>query len=373
MKKELKFQAKTKKIIFLGRFSPPVHGAARMNELYLKVLKKNKKFEVKKIKINKYNSLEKIGRVDISKIVGYFQVVKELVSNIVNFNPEIIYLEMAPKGVAFFKDSIFVLISKMFHKKIFIQFHAKGAKETTKNKVAEKYYKFIFKNTKIILLSKILFDDVKNVAKWSQVEILPNGIPDEITDKEFKKIITKRKKNKKPVFLFLSNMIESKGPLDVLKICNELDKKEVDFRCNFIGNSQDKEFEARFMDKLKEYKLGKKCKYLGPKYGKDRNKFLEKTDFMIFPTKYPQETFGLVILEAFMYGIPTFSYKNASIPEIISKDFLGHVSNEDDWSELAEHIKKRIKRKSDSIRIRKYFKRHYTINKSSNKISKIIS
>ena len=41
-----------RKILFLGRFPPPVHGASKMNELYFKSRIINKNFEVRKIKIN---------------------------------------------------------------------------------------------------------------------------------------------------------------------------------------------------------------------------------------------------------------------------------------------------------------------------------
>lgn len=362
-----------RKVLFLGRFAPPMHGAARMNELYFGEIKKDKNFKIKKIKLNKYDSLGDIGKLNFSKIKGYFDTYLELVYKIKEFNPDIIYLEMAPKGGAFLKDSIYVLISKLFHKKIFIQLHAKGAEETTKNKIAKQYYKFIFKNTRIILLSKILFSDIKNVAEWSQIEILPNGIPDEITDEEFKKITIARKKNKIPTFLFLSNMIESKGPLDVLKICNKLDKESVDFECNFVGKFQDEEFETRFKKQLKKMKLEKKCKYLGAKYGEDKKKILEKTDFLIFPTRYPEETFGLVIIEAFMYGIPVFSYNNASISEIISEDFLGYVSKIGEWKELEREIFNRLKTKINSVKIREYFKNKFEFSNSKKKLLEILS
>ena len=361
-----------KKILFLGRFSPPMHGAAKMNELYFSALKEDKNFDVKKIKINKYNSLENIGKIDTSKVKGYLQTIKELISKIRKFDPEIIYLEMAPKGIAFFKDSILISISKFFSKKIFIQFHAKGAKETTKNKIARQYYKFIFKNIKIILLSKILFEDIENVANRNQIEILPNGIKDELTDKEFKKIITKRNKNKKLQLLFLSNMIESKGPIDVLKICNKLNKDKIDFECNFVGKFQNKEFKKRFKKQLKYFKLEKKCKYLGAKYGENKKKILEKTNLLIFPTEYPFECYPLVILESFMYGIPVFSYNNGAIEEIVSKKYLGHISKKNKWEELSSKIKKETKKKPAPLRIREEFKKNYTIQKNINKFIEIL-
>ena len=60
------------------------------------------------------------------------------------------------------------------------------------------------------------------------------------------------------------------------------------------------------------------------KDGKEKRKILEKTNFLIFPTV--EDTFGLVIIEGFMYGVMAFSYDEGSIREIIGKDFLGQYS-----------------------------------------------
>lgn len=361
-----------KKILFVGRFAPPMHGAAKMNDLYFEALKEDKNFDLRKIKLNRYDSLDNIGKIDKNKIKGYFETIKEFKRELKKFNPDIVYIEMAPRGIGFLKDSVFVNIAKRKGRKVFIQFHAKGAKHTTKNIFLRQYYKKVFKNTKIILLSKILFSDIENVAKLEQVEILQNGIEDEITDKELSKIIKERKKNKKPHLLFLSNMIESKGPMDVLKICNELNKEKIDFECNFVGKFQDEEFKVRFEKQLMNFKLEKKCKYLGPQYGEDKKKILKKTDFLVFPTKYPEECYPLVILESFMYGIPAFSYSNGAISELISENFLGYVSKGSDWKDLFGTLKEKFSEKIDCNKIRENFKKRFLLEDSRIKIKEIL-
>ena len=295
-----------KKILFLGRFAPPVHGAAVMNENYFSSLSKDKRFIVKKIKINYSSSLDQLGEVSFKKFLytlsSYFKLNKELIF----FRPDLVYFEIAPKGTAFFRDSLYALFCKLFMRKIIFQLHAKGVKKfSSKNILIRSFYKLIFRETKVVLLSNLLYPDVEGVIAKNQIEILPNGIKDEITSKEFEKIIKERLKNKKPKLLFLSNMIESKGPLDVLDICNELSQKKIQFECNFIGKFQDKTFEKIFFKKLKELKLSEKCKYLGPLYGEEKLKVLARSNYLLFPTKYAEECFPLVVLESFMYVTAT--------------------------------------------------------------------
>jgi len=361
-----------KRILFIGRFPTPVHGAALMNENYFNTLNKDKNFDIRKIKINDSESLDELGKINLRKFFGFFRAYFRTIKELLFFKPNLIYFEIAPKGFAFYRDSMFVLLCKLFRRKIIFQLHAKGVSSSIKNLLAKKYYRQVFHNSKVILLSWLLYSDVEDVINKNQIEIISNGIKDELTEKRFGEIIKKRNQNKKSILLFLSNMIESKGSFDVLKICNELKKRKKNFECLFVGDFQDNEFEKNFFKELKELNLEKHCKYLGSKYNKEKFKILEKTNYLIFPTRYFEECFPLVILEAFMFGIPVLSYNNGAVKEIILKDYLGFVAEQGDWKKLAEQIKKRLNKKENPKKVREYFKKNYLLRKSEEKLKKIL-
>jgi len=357
-----------KNVLFMGRFYPPMHGAAKMNGLYYNVLKKN--YKIKKIKINYSDSIDQIGRFNLKKIFGIFIVFSKLLYQLIVFKPDMIYFEIAPKGLAFFRDSIYVLMCKLFREKILFSLHASGISNGINSEFKKKYYKFIFRKTKIVLLSKLLYFDIKDIFDKKDVYFLGNGIEDELSDKESDIIFKERKKNRKTRILFLSNMIESKGPLDALVVCKKLRGDGLDFECNFVGAWENDETEKKWKKKLEEFELEDSCKYLGPKYGEDKKKILIRTDFLIFPTKYFMECYPLVILEAFMFGIPVLSYDTGAIKEMINEKFLGFVSKKCSVSELYDYLKKNLKNR-DSVRIREYFKKNYAIEIVGKKLIKI--
>lgn len=357
------------KILFIGRFPPPVHGASKMNELYFKSKIINKNFEVKKIKINRYELIEDMGKFNFKKFLGVFVTLYETIKKLIYFKPDLIYFELAPIGFAFLRDSLYAMLYKIFRKKIIFQIHFPGIYKASSNKIIREYYRFIFKNTKMILLSKLLYSEVKRVIPKRNIYILPNGVEDDLNEKEFLNIIKKSKKNKKPVLLFLANMIEDKGALDVLSICNELKRKKISFECLFVGPWQEKMFERKWKNQLKSFKLERNCKYLGPKYGKEKEKIFAKSHFLIFPTK--KESFPLVVLEAFMFGIPVFSYDHGAIKEIISKNFLGFVSKKRSWEELGRELEKRLEKPQEYMKIREYFKKYYTLKTAEKKLVEI--
>ena len=359
-----------KKILFAGRFPMPIHGAAKMNELYYNSLNKN--FNVKRIKINYSESIEEIGKFNLKKSFGIFIIFFKLLYRLIYFRPNLIYFEIAPRGFAFARDSIYVLLCKIFRRKILFSIHARGINEAAGNGIGLKYYKFVFRNTKMILLSKLLYTDASKVIKKRDVYFLGNGIEDEISDKEFDMIIQLRQKVKIINFLFLSNMIEEKGPLDVLRFCKILKDRNIKFKCSFVGAFYSKDFKNKWDRKLKGLGLEKECRYLGAKYGGEKKEILKRANFLIFPTNYSMECYPLVILEAFMYGIPVLTYDTGAIGDIVRKDYLGCVSKEKNIDELFSLFLSLRKGYIDRKKIREYFKRNYTLNIAEKKLNMII-
>lgn len=343
-----------RKILFLGRFPPPVHGASKMNELYFKSKIINKNFEVKKIKINYYKSLDELGKFNLKKFSGIFDVFFKLISELFSFKPDLVYFEIATQGPAFIRDSLYVWICRLLKKKIVFHIHSKKINKSL-------YAKSVFRGYKTIILSELLYKNIKEVFRKKDLYILPNGIEEEISDREFYGIMKQRKKNKKLVLLFLSNMIGEKGIFDVLKICKRLKQKKKSFECLFVGSWPDTKTKEMWMSLRKAYGLEKECKFLGPRYSSDKKKVLKKTDFLVFPTSYEVECFPLVILEAFMFGIPVFSYDNGAIKEMVSKKHLGYVVKMGEWEQLAEKIENTFKRNVNYERIRNTFNKKHTL------------
>jgi glycosyltransferase involved in cell wall biosynthesis len=354
-----------KKVLFLGRFPPPTHGASIMNESYFNGKEMNKNFELRRIKINYFDKLDEMGSVSTKKFLGVFAVFFKLLKELISFNPDLIYFEIPVRGIAFIRDSIYALECKLFGKKIIFQTHTKGLKFS-------RYAKFVFGNSKMIILSPLLYDEVSAIFDKEHVYFVPNGINDQLDDKKFRTILSNRKNEKELTLLFLSNMYETKGSLDVLRICNSL-KNKIKFKCLFVGNFPDKETEKKWFSLRKEYGLERECVYLGPKFGKDKEQILGKANFLIFPTQYENESFPLVILESFMFGIPVLSYDTGAIKEIVSKDFLGYVANPGDWNELTEKLKIITKNKIESNKIRQFFKKNFQFEVSEKKLIEIFN
>lgn len=119
----------------------------------------------------------------------------------------------------FLKDAPFVLLCKLFRRKIVIHQHNKGMSRDVERWPYRWLMPWIYRNTKVILLSWRLYPDIKKIVEKDQILICSNGIPDTLQEE-----LEAKRNNRIPHLLFLSNLMVSKGvivlldALEILKI-----------------------------------------------------------------------------------------------------------------------------------------------------------
>lgn len=239
----------TKKILFLLHLPPPVHGSSMVGQFIKESDLINRNFETNYIDLGTSKTIDEIGKNPLGKILRYLYIVFQTFKQLLVNKPDLIYLAMTAKGFGFYKDAVIVFLVKCFRVPLVLHFHNKGVHTRQEKRFDNFLYQKVFKNTKVILLSKHLYFDIKTYVDENDVYYCPNGIPPINKDS-----VTKRLKNETPKLLFLSNLIASKGVIVLLKALQILNKKGVDFTCNFVGGEGDVTKEI-FTEKLKELQL----------------------------------------------------------------------------------------------------------------------
>jgi len=324
-----------KRVLFAIQLPPPVHGASMINEIIRKSELINKNFDCDYVNISTSKSINQIGRKSFIKIFTTFKILNSIIKKLITKNYDLVYVTISPFGIGFFKDSLIILLAKLFRKKITFHLHGKGIKNYyhKKNFLVKLYYKFIFNDVSIIHLSKSLLFDIKLFQSIDKVYVLNNGIEVTNTSKYPTKV------NEKINILFLSNLIESKGVKVLLQSINILKEKySQKFHVNFVGNFGSKELEHDFFNYLSKNKITELASYLGPKYGEEKNKILSKNDIFILPTFYSNECFPLSLLEAMQFSLPLISTNEGAISDILIDGENGLIVKRKDSEDLAQKI-----------------------------------
>jgi glycosyltransferase involved in cell wall biosynthesis len=116
---------------------------------------------------------------------------------------------------------------------------------------------------------------------------------------------------------FISNIAAEKGVFDFLDLLAAMQETGLSIRAKLAGPFQDAETEGSVRARLASLP---NVQYVGPKHGEHKDAFFAEIDVLVFPTRYANETEGIVNHEAMSRGIPVIAYGRGCIPEIISAD-----------------------------------------------------
>ena len=322
-----------KKVLFIMHMPPPVHGAAMMGQYIHDSEIINRDFECRYINPSASRVVAEVGKVSIRKIFFLVSHIMSVVYTIITFRPDLCYYTPTSSGWGVFRDMMMILLLKLFKRKIILHLHNKGVSECSGNMLYNFAYKRMFSGVKVILLAKELYPDVDKYVSKKNLYICPNGIPS--SNHQYKK----RNSIHNPyTFLFLSNMIETKGVLDVIRACGMLKKHGLIFKCNFVGRWSTVTAE-RFNQVADQNDVSMQVEYKGPKYGNEKTEELKYADALVFPTYYPGETFGLVLLEAMEYGLPCISSIVGGIPTVVDNGVTGFLIEPMEVEKLADKMK----------------------------------
>ncbi|MBK1885434.1 glycosyltransferase family 4 protein [Marinobacter sp. DY40_1A1] len=310
------------KMFFLLQLPPPLHGASVVNSSLIESQYVRSEFEIDHVDISPALTMSDLEKLTLRKLVRVVVIIFRSIIKYNEFKPSIVYLTLSPRGFAFYKDSFLALLLKFCGANMVFHMHGKGiAKIVDRSSVKKWFYKCVFKNVDIIHLSPTLFSDVDSVRDQSRLIIaVPNGVADPG--------YVVRELDTRMNFLYLSNMVRSKGPDTAAKAVTLLPaslKGRVSM--SFVGAPTDSEFMEEF-EKTVAAEKDASMRFEGPKYGAEKEQALAAANVFVLPTKFPNECFPLSILEAMAAGLAVIASDEGAIADIVEDGISGFVLSE---------------------------------------------
>ena len=351
---------KKDRILYIASFPPPVHGSAVVSQQIHDSRVINDVFEGDYINISTSRKTDELGK---SSPIKYFRIIISYIKlffYLIFKHYDLCYCAITVNGPCFIRDSVYVLMCKLFGRKVVIHQHNKGVSEYMRNPIYHRLYKLVYSNVKVILLSWYLYPDIEKYVKKNDVYVCPNGVAAP------KHHISKREKeNKITNMLFLSNLIESKGVLVLLDACQKLQSKGYAFKCDYVGGETQEISSERIDAEIKSRHLEGVVKYHGRKYGSEKDIFWKNADVFVFPTYYYNECFPLVLLEAMQNGLACVSTDEGGIRDIVEDNKTGLIVARQDAHSLTNAISYLIENPDVCISMgrdgRKKFEEEYTL------------
>lgn len=334
---------KKPRILVIAPFPPPVHGSAVVSQQIRDSELINEAFTCDYVNLSTCRKMTEAGEFSMAKLWRVSSSLFKAFRNLLIHHYDLCYLAITCRGGSFIKDAPFVLLCKLFKRKIIIHQHNKGMSNYVDRQPYKWLYPLVYKKVKVILLSWYLYPDIERIVHKENVLICPNGINVQEVLEKPETIDSEADTNRVPRLLFLSNLIESKGVFVLLDALKILADKEVSFSCDFVGGETVDISAERFAAEVDKRGLNRVVVYHGRKDGEEKQAYFEKSDVFVFPSS--EDCFPLVLLEAMSHHLPIVTTTEGGIPDEVSDGKNGLICERNNPESLAECIAKLLEDK----------------------------
>lgn len=312
------------KTISLIQLPPPIHGASITNKRVDSILSRTESISNKSFRLNYAKSFEEMHCSPLKKAKYTAKLLISVVLEYIKSKPRITYIAFSPFGPGFYRDFFFVALARAFSSKPFLHLHGTGLSKN-KSKIKKQLLRWMFKDSKLIIISPSLHSDVADFAPPSNTATIENCVDDPGT------LEKARTQNIK--ILYLANLDERKGVKTAISAFSLI--KENYSKAQLIIAGSDTSLLTK--ESLKEFinthhpEISQDIHLLGPVYGEDKNKLFISADIFLYPSQH--DAAPLVVLEALSYGIPVICSSQGALPDMIKHGENGFISHSNSISE----------------------------------------
>lgn len=291
-----------------------------------------------------------VGKFSLGGALATFKQLASFYKNLLGVG--VIYTTIGISHAGFFRDALLIWPAWLFGKRIVL--HLKGGGFSNLYEDSSSWVRFLMRHTlaradTIIVLGELLRDQFEFVPGIEQkLRVVRNGLPTELQNSS---VEAKSLETSQPLkLLYLSNMIVSKGYLDVLAACAILhNERHIPIHCDFCGafiqTVNDEagavvEARARFQEQICEHGLEGIVTYHGTVRGDEKQKMLQEAHIFLLPTSYPWEGQPISVIEALAFGTPVISTRYRGIPEQVKDGYNGFLIAPNAPHEIADVVEK---------------------------------
>lgn len=316
------------KILFFCRFPPPYNSGQTIGtKLVFDVLSTN--YQTSKVNLS-YSGENIVGRSFIREVVYIFFVFSKLLQLILKLPKcTVLYIVPGMSTQGKLRDVIAVFFAKLFGKKVVFHIRNANMDEAFASGWKKKVIGYFARKVDVfIFLSEFLADRMKHILPSGKIKVVPNSIDKSVilSDEEvLHKLQSKKSTEDKINILYVSNLIKTKGYIDLVEAICLLPKNELkQLHFHFVGGTENAEDYEFFINKIKEKDLQESITIHGILNDRSEIRALYTSgSIFILPTYFPLEAQPRSIIEAMNAGNAIITTRHASIPEYVFENENG--------------------------------------------------
>jgi glycosyltransferase involved in cell wall biosynthesis len=331
-------------MLVLAQLPPPEHGASAVNRQVVNSQILAEAFDLTVVPIAMSADITRLRKFGLIKFARSLRLFGAVAGHLVGrTRPDIVYCTLSPAGWAFFRDLAMVAMIRLAGLRHVFHLHGRGVAASIEKAPWRRHlYRFAFARSFVITLGGALRDDINGLVPDDRIFVVPNGVGDAASRRKDigQRESIARPNDRPPRVLFLSNMLEEKGPLVLLEALAMVADRSVPFEAQFAGAWRPPISEDAFAARVQAVGLDDQVTLLGPVYGEDKGRLFADADVFVLPTYYDHEALPLVVIEAMMHGLAVITTKVGALPDVIADRASGELIDPANVSQLAAALEK---------------------------------
>jgi glycosyltransferase involved in cell wall biosynthesis len=362
-------------VLVFGKLPPPYIGPSVATQILLRS-KLREEFDIVHFDLSDHRNYKTLGKIDLMNFWIAFRQYFLLPWYLARYRPDLVYMPFGQTTVSYYRDSVFLLLIKLFRKKVVC--HLRGGNFDNWYRGASVFTRWYVRRIHSLVDAQIILgENLRHLFNWlmpdSRIFVVPNGGNFPIPEV--------RKRDGIFRALFLGNLLESKGVVDFLK-ASEIIALSGYRDTEFVLAGENREARTvEFIDRFIREHPDVRVRMPGPLTGEDKFRLLAECDVLVFPTYYVNEGHPWVIVESMAAGLPVISTDHAAIPETVSDGENGFLVPKKDPEAIAEKVirliedpelRERMGKRSREI-YREKFTEEIMVEKMSSVFHKVLS
>ncbi|TNE55620.1 MAG: glycosyltransferase [Bacteroidetes bacterium] len=317
-------------IIIVGKIPPPYFGPAIASKIILES-KLREEFHLFHVDTRLNQGIDTMGRFSFKKLFRLPQIYTHFLKCLLHKDTKIVLIPIAQKGSALYKDAVFIILAKLFRKKIIL--HLRGSQLLNWYQGTHGWNRWFFKRqfqkaSAAIVLGEKLRYIFEHFLPPEKVHVIPNGGNYQLPER--------RESNEQIRILYLANLMPSKGVDFFLEALTGIPEALRDqLSCLVVGAWESDSFRAHCEKLVSDFQLP--VTFEPVKSGDEKLKCLAQSDLFVFTPRAP-EGHPWVIVEAMAASLPLISTDQGAISESVLDGINGFIVDHRNPQQLREKL-----------------------------------
>jgi len=344
-------------ILLVGQTPPPHHGQAVVTGM----LFDNPwgELKVEKLRLAYSDSIADVGKPGIWKLLHLCSLILQTWKIVLTKRPKVIYyLPASANAVPIVRDIVYLFCVRGCFSKTIFHYHAGGLPEyLTQNKILGYFGNLVYSKADMSIDVIETEPPTGSFFASKQNAVARNGVEVPV----FHRI---RDEDELFQILYVGLINEGKGLRDIVETATILLGRGYKFEFKIVGEWISNEFKSEMSELITSRELTNNFIFTGSLTGDEKWQTYADADVFFFPSHYEAETFGMVLVEAMAFGLPSVTTNWRGIPLVVEGgdcSILCDVKSPHQYADALEGLLlNKSKRDSMAHAARAHYEKNYT-------------